>query len=347
MLGSLCFWPVDPPRSPHCAEVKSANLWVDTIVFMARPLVSIIVCTHNRKRLLVKALESAFRQHYDPAEIIVLDDGSNDGTSDVVAGYGDAVRYHWQPPAGTVAARNAACQMAAGHYIAFLDDDDLMPPNRIVHLYDALQMYPSAVFATGDYALLDADGRLTDQRNRPTAPEDEGKVTLIEDAYNAVLWPRLPVNCHTTLFRREDGERIRWFDSSLTNASEDKDFFARLARLGPIAYLREVVSFYRRGHGSMMSDIFRARCSRLRYLAKHLAEVPTSEKSLRNRLRRRMLHALKEVASTRPVELSAADIDLYRHAMHTLSLLGPRERLEYTWFARVRRPLYDILKRAS
>jgi len=95
-------------------------------------------------------MASVFAQEYEPVEIVVVDDGSTDGTPALMAGYGERVRYYWQENKGVSATRTTACQLARGEYIAFQDDDDLMPPDRIVALYDAIRQFPSAVFAVGD-----------------------------------------------------------------------------------------------------------------------------------------------------------------------------------------------------
>jgi glycosyltransferase involved in cell wall biosynthesis len=109
-------------------------------------------------------METVFAQRYKPVEIVVLDDGSTDHTQELMKSYGDRVRYFWQENQGIAATRTAACRLAKGEFIAFQDDDDLMPPDRIVHLYEGLCQYPSAVFATGDYALIDPEGNLTGKR---------------------------------------------------------------------------------------------------------------------------------------------------------------------------------------
>lgn len=92
--------------------------------------------------------------------------------------YGDRIRYFWQENQGIAATRTAACRLARGEFIAFQDDDDLMPPDRIVHLYKGLRKYPSAVFATGDYAIIDAEGNLTGKRWLPGSLEDREKAGI-------------------------------------------------------------------------------------------------------------------------------------------------------------------------
>lgn len=98
-------------------------------------------------------MESVLSQRYRPVEIIVMDGGSNDRTDELMVTYGDKGRYYWQE--GVAVARTRASQLVKGEYVAYQDDDDLMPPDRISRLHKALQEYPDAIFATGDYALID------------------------------------------------------------------------------------------------------------------------------------------------------------------------------------------------
>ncbi|HXJ78361.1 MAG TPA: glycosyltransferase family A protein, partial [Candidatus Methylomirabilis sp.] len=93
-------------------------------------LVSVILPTHDRERYLVSALDSALGQEYRPIEVIVVDDGSTDGTARVVQGYAE-VRYRYQQNQGAAAARNAGVAMSGGEILAFLDSDDLWMPEKL------------------------------------------------------------------------------------------------------------------------------------------------------------------------------------------------------------------------
>ena len=92
---------------------------------MTPSLISCIIPIFNGERFLGEALESVLAQTYQPVEIIVVDDGSTDGTAEVARRYGERVHYLWQPNAGQTAARNMGLSEAKGEFIAFLDGDDL------------------------------------------------------------------------------------------------------------------------------------------------------------------------------------------------------------------------------
>jgi len=311
---------------------------------MENPLVSIVVCCHNRRHYLEQTMQSVFAQQFRPVEIVVLDDGSTDGTNELMAGYGDRVRYHWQERSGIAAARTAACKLANGKLIAFQDDDDLMPPQRIVKLYSALCAYPTAVFAVGDYALIDPEGNVTGKRWMPGRLDETEVPRLIVDAHAAVLWPTVPAVPHTTLFRKADGERIGWFDPEFTYACSDADFFARLARLGPLVYLREVVSYYRRGHSALWSNRLRADYSRLQLFEKHLA-LSGENDALRRRLLYRLRQMLIGVARQEYSGLRVEDKDLENYLTSSVALLGWTDRLRYRWHRSVKFRLGDLLRK--
>lgn len=95
-----------------------------------RAPVSVVIPVWNGEALLGEALESVFGQTRPPEQVIVVDDGSTDGTAAVIRGFAGA-HYVYQPNAGAAAARNAGARLAAGSFIAFLDADDLWPPERI------------------------------------------------------------------------------------------------------------------------------------------------------------------------------------------------------------------------
>lgn len=295
---------------------------------MDKPLISIVICCHNRLAYLPQTLESVFAQTYEPVEIVVLDDGSTDGTAEFMRQFGDTVRYQWQRQHGSAAARNAACRIAKGEYIAFLDDDDLMVPDRISLLFDALRTHPSAVFATAGHELMDEKGNPTGQRYLPAPPEEEGASLLVKDAYKAVIWPLIPAMPITTLFRRADGERIGWFDANFRYASSDKDFYARLARLGPMVYVRKVVGYVRRGHSSIWSNE-RAIFSRLQLLNKHISLLNDDEHELHKRLRWRIVQVLRKIAEYRATGLNVSDAEACRHVDEAWANLHWLDRVKY------------------
>ena len=267
-----------------------------------RPLISIVVCCYNRGHLIPQTLDSALAQSYEPFEIIVIDDGSTDSTPQVISSYGDRIRCVRQENQGIAVARTNGCKAAKGELIAFLDDDDLMPADRLDVLEDALRLHPECVFSTGDIAYLDSDGNLTGKRWLRKGTIGGSSPVVFERGYEAVMWPRVPATPHSTLFRRQLGEQIGWFNERYRYASEDKDFLARLARLGPIVYVPHIVSLYRRGHHSLTANAIRTEQGQMRFLLDHLQTLGGDGSVLETRLRSRICKGLCAINRLRDSE---------------------------------------------
>lgn len=313
---------------------------------MPNPLISIVICSYNRADMLPKTLESAFSQRYEPVEIVVLDDGSTDNTKELMRAYEDKVRYFRQENQGISVARTNACNFAQGKYIAFLDDDDLMPADRITILLDAIKKYPQAVFAVGDLVTIDDNGNFLNRFE--WLPKDrllKEDTVLFDDGYEAVMWPKVPAAVHTTLFRKEDGEKIGWFDRQYRYSSEDKDFFARLGQLGPAVYVPKVVSYYCRGHSSLSNDKMRKLCSRLTFLRNHIDALDPSNSSMRERLKLRILTTLKTLARYKNVGLESYHYDLKDSVKCALVSLDYKDRVKYTFYVLIKLPLRKLFKK--
>ncbi len=108
----------------------------------ARPLISVIVPVYNGAPYLAQAVESVLAQGYAPIEILVVDDGSVDGTAQVAACFAE-ISYVKQERAGAAAARNRGVTLASGAYLAFLDADDLFSPGKLVEQARVLDTDPA------------------------------------------------------------------------------------------------------------------------------------------------------------------------------------------------------------
>jgi len=112
-----------------------------------KPTVSIIIPTYNRSRLLARAVKSVLNQTYQDFELIIVDDGSTDGTKEVVAGFNDVrIRYvRHEENRGEAAARNTGIKAAMCDYIAYQDSDDEWLPEKLAKQMELLETAPSEV----------------------------------------------------------------------------------------------------------------------------------------------------------------------------------------------------------
>lgn len=303
---------------------------------MNNPLVSIVICTHNRAEMLKQTLDTVFDQQYRPVEVLIVNDGSTDNTQELIKSYGDKVRYHYKVKSCIAATRTTACKMARGEYIAFQDDDDLMVPDRIISLLKALQRYPEATLAVGDWEYIDAQGNPTGERTRFHVGAADEDIVLLEDGYKAVLWPLVTPLPHTTLFRKADGEHIGWFDETrFFHGCSDTDFFARLGLLGPIVYIPKIVSYYRIGHSQIWGNEFLGEFSRFLLFEKHLNAIACSRKDLRKRLQYRMLNTLKRIVYLQKKGYNTPLSFKENYLEKGLSMLDLTSRLKYYWYASI------------
>src|ERR671927_1384317 len=104
------------------------------------PRVTVIVAAFNGERFLRETLESVFAQDFDSYEVVFVDDGSQDRTGEIARSF--PVRYVRQENQGLPAARNAGIALARGELVAFLDDDDLLPPTKLRVQAGYLQDHP-------------------------------------------------------------------------------------------------------------------------------------------------------------------------------------------------------------
>jgi glycosyltransferase involved in cell wall biosynthesis len=131
------------------------------------PAVSICIPTHNRKDFLKETLQSVFAQTYKDYEVVIVDDGSTDGTEEMIKSIGRPVRYYWVEHMGQYAARNKLIELTHGKYITFVDSDDLLFPDTIERLMNTIEKHGLNVTAYGAHVGLDEKGRLVKRKQHP------------------------------------------------------------------------------------------------------------------------------------------------------------------------------------
>ena len=199
---------------------------------MGQPLISCIVPVFNGERYLREALDSIFAQTYQKLEVIVVDDGSTDGTATVVAGFGDRVCSLWQPNHGPAAARNLGLDIARGDYVAFLDADDLWHSEKLQR-----QLTRFLARAELDYCVAHAQNFWI-----PELSEENDK---FRDHRIAKALPAYVTG--SLLVRREFLTRVGFFDPSLGHG-DSMEWFLRAAEHGAVGELMSDVLLYRRLH---------------------------------------------------------------------------------------------------
>ncbi len=125
--------------------------------------ISVVVPTYNHRDYVLQAIESVFAQTFAACEVIVVNDGSPDDTATLLRPLIDEGRivYLEQENQGQAAARNRGWQAARGRYLAFLDDDDLWPPEKLEWQVRVLEEQPGTVLVYGPPARIHRDGSIS------------------------------------------------------------------------------------------------------------------------------------------------------------------------------------------
>lgn len=203
-------------------------------MMVRRPLVSIIGAVYNGERFLREALESAVAQEYDPFEVILVDDGSEDASAEIAAGFPD-VRYLRQENRGLPSARNAGLAVARGDLIAFLDDDDVLPPTKLAVQAGYLEEHPNTGCVLGRQEWIFEGSDPPEWLKRDPIYDELGGIAMV-----------------SAMIRKSALDRIGGFDPTYEYA-EDRDLFVRMREAGvEIVVLPDVV-LYKRLHGSNMT----------------------------------------------------------------------------------------------
>lgn len=207
--------------------------------------VSVIVPTFNRAHLIGASLDALLGQTRPPDEILVADDGSSDGTSDVVAKYGGKVSYFHKPNSGKADTLNVTLDRIKYPWVWIMDDDDLAMPDALERLLGLLASKPDAMFSYGRYERFTEDPNTGVQTRGPTGywrtvDDDAFFITTLEDFY---------VHQAGLLVHRDAYAQAGPFDPERT-FSEDYDMLVRLARVGPCVGTDEVVFLQRQHDGA-------------------------------------------------------------------------------------------------
>jgi glycosyltransferase involved in cell wall biosynthesis len=198
------------------------------------PKVSVIIPTYNRADLISEAIQSVLDQTFTDFEIIVIDDGSTDNTSEIITAF--PVRYFYQENQGVAAARNKGIELSHGEYIAFLDSDDILMNNALEKGVDVLDKYPEASFTYGQWYIMDERGRIIGLEKAPIKYScvRQGKEEIREFL---IYGNHIPTP--TVMVRRSCLDESGIFDPSFNSGSEDVDFFIRLAKRYAVAHIAE------------------------------------------------------------------------------------------------------------
>lgn len=188
--------------------------------------VSVIVPTHNRKRLLERALNSIAAQTNQPDQIVVVDDGSTDGTDELIRVHYPHVVLLRTEFQNAAAARNAAVQEASGTWLAFLDSDDIWEPDHLANAMNLLSGGTDVVYFAHRYLIMEEAGKLVRIEESPL-PVDAPTAGLTSDQF-VVFFSQRPYFTHSAVVMKSERFReVGGFDVE-QRRRHDIDLFLRV-----------------------------------------------------------------------------------------------------------------------
>ena len=238
---------------------------------MSDPLVSIVTPCYRQARFLPDAIQTVRQQSYRRIEHVIVNDGSDDDTDAVVARYGQGVVYVKQPNRGVSAARNAGVAAATGQYLMFLDADDLLHPDAVRWLVEAMDGQSNRLCVMG-LRLFDPEEHHHEDRLLPCG------VPALPRLFEDNLAPP-----HGYLCSKKMVQEIGGFDTDPAVWScEDWDLWLRIALRGAeLVTVARIGAFYRRYVGSVSSHFERLERARIRVLGGAIRQIKNDPQLLR------------------------------------------------------------------
>ena len=218
------------------------------------PSVSVIIPTYNRRPLVREAVESVLAQSYRGFELIVVDDGSEDGTVRELSACGPGITVIPQARRGAASARNLGVRSSRGKYLAFLDSDDLWKPRKLEIQAAFLDSHPELEICQTEEVWL-RNGRRVNPRKRHRKPSGD----IFRPSLELCL-----VSPSAVMMTRGLFELLGGFDESFP-VCEDYDLWLRVSRDYPVPLIPDPLTIKRGGHPDQLSrstwgmDRFRVR----------------------------------------------------------------------------------------
>jgi glycosyltransferase involved in cell wall biosynthesis len=211
----------------------------------ADTFVSVVICVHNAAPYLQKAIDSILRQTHEKFELLIINDGSTDGSREIALSFADKrIRVEDNPGnCGVVFSRNRGLELARAELVATQDADDISHPDRLRRQIDFMLEHPRVAVLGTAAQLIDAAGRQlpSEVLTRATRPQSIRWLLMFET----------PVIHSSVMARRSIvWDQLRGYDARFA-ASEDFELFSRAAAQYEVANLNEALVSYRSVPGSL------------------------------------------------------------------------------------------------
>jgi len=231
-------------------------------------LVSVVIPAYNASQYIKEAVDSVLAQTYNAIQIIVVDDGSQDGTKNVLEDYilNDTIKYYYQDNQGPGAARNYGIKKSTGEYICFLDSDDIILPESIEKKVNLLDRNKDIQMVFTDLYAFDASS----EENPEAYLKSHDFIQLFCDAVvfqddpyyffnkkyidSAIKYNPF-IQTSTVMIKKDVIDRVGFFDTEL-KAAEDIDLWFRICQVGEIGFINEPLSRWNKYRNGLTKDVF-------------------------------------------------------------------------------------------
>jgi len=218
--------------------------------------ISVIIPTYNRQDFLKKAIDSVLAQTYPHFELIVVDDGSDDDTAGLVAGYNRDIVFIQQGNRGPAAARNAGIRAARHEMLAFLDSDDRFAENKLEEQLRVMQENPALLISHTQETWF-RNGRILNQK----AKHNKNSGNIFGQSLKLCA-----VSMSTVMVRGEIFDRFGLFDEEF-KCCEDYEFWLRVSAAEDFLLIDEPLTLKDGGRDDQVSSIYRTGMDRFRITA--------------------------------------------------------------------------------
>ena len=206
--------------------------------------ISVIIPTFNRKKTLERAIQSVMNQSLSPFEILIIDDGSNDGTEEWIKENFQNIKYIYQNNHGVSSARNIGIENAYGEWVAFLDSDDEWLPNKLYEQVKAIESNPEMKFFHTNEIWIRNGVRVNQMKKHKK--------------YGGYIFEKCLDICKispsSVLIQKEVFDNIGIFDESL-RVCEDYDLWLRITSKYPVVFLDIPLIYKYGGHADQLSKV--------------------------------------------------------------------------------------------
>jgi len=228
--------------------------------------VSIVIPTYNNAQFLPECLGSVFAQTFVDYEIVIIDDGSTDGTKEVLEAFRGKIRYYYQPNQGLAVARNRGLEESRGKFVTYLDADDVWLPENLKMKLGVFQKHPEIGGVFSDFSVFDESGvihlrgtkfvfpffKRTGKDFPQIFPHEEKiadgfahRVKLyFGHVFSELFWGNF-ILPSSMVFRRDCALETGYFVSHM-RTQQDYEYWLRFSKSYPLAYIDEVLMRYRR-----------------------------------------------------------------------------------------------------